>query len=58
MHSLIHEHHARIVAQEKIVPRREVLRARHPPSLPPVRRRAARVLVRAAIRLDPDALVG
>jgi hypothetical protein len=33
-----------------------VIRAQHPPSPPPVRRRAARVLVRAAVRLDPDAL--
>ena len=56
MHSLIHVDHARAQARDRLAPKRHVIRAQHPPSPPPVRRRAARVLVRAAIRLDPDAL--
>jgi hypothetical protein len=57
MHSLIHVDHARAVAQDKLPRRRHVVRAQHPPSPPPMRRHAARVLVRAAVRLDRDALV-
>jgi hypothetical protein len=56
MHSLIHVDHARAQARDRLSQRPHVIRAQHPPSPPPVRRRAARVLVRAAIRLDPDAL--
>jgi hypothetical protein len=54
MHSLIHVDHARVAAQDRIPRRRHVMRAQHPPS-PRARRGAARLLVRVAIRLDPDA---
>ncbi|MCW3066943.1 MAG: hypothetical protein JWN32_4115 [Solirubrobacterales bacterium] len=53
MHSLIHVEHARAVAQEKIPRERHVMRAQHPPS-PRARRGAARLLVRVALRLDPE----
>lgn len=55
MHSLIHVDHARAAAQERVRRSRHVRRAQHPPS-PVVRRRAARVLARAAVRLDADAV--
>jgi hypothetical protein len=55
MHSLINVEHARAAAQDRIPRQRHVMRAQHPPS-PRARRGAARLLVRVAVRLDPDAL--
>jgi hypothetical protein len=53
VHSLIHIDHARAAAEERVRRARHVRRVQHPPS-PVVRRRAARALVRMAVRLDRE----